>query len=103
MAGVELECTSPGVLPKIPYCLQPGMAELHPSQKGFTLSCKKPFQPERMNLLPRQESLRLLHSHIANPRMIQHCLASEAVMRVLARHFGENEEQWAQEIGRAHV
>ena len=49
-----------------------------------------------MNLLPRQESLRLLHSHIANPRMIQHSLASEAVMRVLARHFGENEEQWAQ-------
>ncbi len=42
----------------------------------------------------RNSALELLHKYISNPRMIAHCLASEAVMRALAMHFNENEELW---------
>jgi len=42
----------------------------------------------------REYYLELLHQHIANPKMIAHSLASEAVMRALARRFGENEDVW---------
>ncbi len=45
-------------------------------------------------LLPRQQALDLLHQHIQNERMIFHSLASEAVMRALARRLGRNEEKW---------
>jgi putative nucleotidyltransferase with HDIG domain len=38
--------------------------------------------------------LEILHKNIANPKMIAHCLASEAVLRALARRFNENEEVW---------
>lgn len=44
--------------------------------------------------MEREKALELLHAHIKNPRMIMHCLASEAVMRALARHFGEDEDKW---------
>jgi uncharacterized protein len=44
--------------------------------------------------LNRQEAITLLHTFVKNEKMIFHCLASEAVMRGLARHFGENEEKW---------
>jgi len=36
----------------------------------------------------------LLNRHIKNPKMIAHCLASEAVLRALAKHFGENVDEW---------
>jgi putative nucleotidyltransferase with HDIG domain len=42
----------------------------------------------------REYYLDLLSEHIKNPRMIAHCLASEAVLRALAKRFGENEEEW---------
>jgi uncharacterized protein len=42
----------------------------------------------------RSSALELLHQYISNPKMIAHCLASEAVMRALARHFNENEDMW---------
>lgn len=42
----------------------------------------------------RKYYIDLLHKHIKNPKMIAHCLASEAVMRALARKFGENEDEW---------
>jgi putative nucleotidyltransferase with HDIG domain len=42
----------------------------------------------------RKYYIDLLHKHIQNPKMIAHCLASEAVMRALARKFGENEDEW---------
>lgn len=47
-------------------------------------------------ILERNNALELLHQHVKNPKMIQHSLASEAVMRKLARHFGEDEAIWAQ-------
>ncbi len=42
----------------------------------------------------RDRALQLLNQHLNNPNLIKHCLASEAVMRTLARHFGEDEELW---------
>jgi len=44
--------------------------------------------------MKREEAFDLLKRFIKNPNMINHCLASEAVMRDLAKHFGEDEEKW---------
>ena len=44
--------------------------------------------------MKRENALDLLHQYIKNPRTINHCLASEAVMRQLAVRFGENPDQW---------
>lgn len=44
--------------------------------------------------IDRPRAVQLLGQHLTNPNMIKHCLASEAVMRKLARHFGEDEELW---------
>lgn len=44
--------------------------------------------------MKREESLNLLHSHMQNPNLRRHCYSVEAVMRALARHFGEDEEIW---------
>ncbi|MBK6964688.1 MAG: HDIG domain-containing protein [Bacteroidales bacterium] len=47
-------------------------------------------------LIPREEALILLREYIKNERMIAHSLASEAVLRAVARHLGRDEEKWAQ-------
>lgn len=44
--------------------------------------------------IDRPQALKLLHSHLAQPNMIKHSLASEAVMRALARRLDEDEELW---------
>lgn len=44
--------------------------------------------------MKREEALDLLRQYIRNDRMINHCLASEAVMRALARRLGRDEEKW---------
>ncbi len=44
--------------------------------------------------IPREEALELLGRYIKNERMINHCRASEAVMRALARRLGRDEEKW---------
>jgi uncharacterized protein len=44
--------------------------------------------------ISREQALDLIHEHISNKNMINHCLASEAVLRSLARHLGEDEEKW---------
>ncbi len=44
--------------------------------------------------MEREQAVALLASRIANPRMVAHCLASEAVMRRLAIHFGEDVDMW---------
>ncbi len=46
-------------------------------------------------VLSRKKALELLHQYVKNEKMIFHCLASEAVMRGLALHLGQNEEDWA--------
>lgn len=42
----------------------------------------------------RDHYVNLLNQHIKNPKMIAHCLASEAVLRALAKRFGEDENVW---------
>lgn len=42
----------------------------------------------------RDKALERLREHITNEKTIAHCLASEAVMRALARRLGEDEERW---------
>jgi putative nucleotidyltransferase with HDIG domain len=45
--------------------------------------------------LSREQALTLLQEHIKNPNMIKHCLASEAVLKALAEHLGEDREKWS--------
>ena len=47
-------------------------------------------------LLPRDQALALLRQYIKNERMINHSLASEAVLRALARRLGKDEDKWGQ-------
>ena len=42
----------------------------------------------------RDKALELLNEYVKNPNMLKHSLATEAVMRALARHFGEDEDKW---------
>ena len=44
-------------------------------------------------MLTREEALALLEENLSNPNLVKHSLASEAVMRSLARYLGENEEE----------
>ena len=45
-------------------------------------------------MIDREAALDLLREPGPESHLVQHALASEAVMRALARHFGENEELW---------
>ncbi len=42
----------------------------------------------------RQEAVELMQSKLSNKNLRKHTLAVEAIMRRLARHFGEDEELW---------
>ncbi|OGF99064.1 hypothetical protein A3D78_05750 [Candidatus Gottesmanbacteria bacterium RIFCSPHIGHO2_02_FULL_39_14] len=44
--------------------------------------------------MTRQQALELLHTHMQNANLRRHCYSVEAVMRALAKHFGEDEELW---------
>lgn len=45
-------------------------------------------------LISREKAINLLHQYIKNDRMIFHSLASEAVLRAMARRLGRDEEKW---------
>lgn len=45
-------------------------------------------------MITRDEALELLKEYKAEPHLINHALATEAVMRGLAMHFGEDVELW---------
>jgi putative nucleotidyltransferase with HDIG domain len=45
--------------------------------------------------MDRDKALELLKNHVKNENMIKHCLASEAVMKALARELGEDEARWS--------
>jgi putative nucleotidyltransferase with HDIG domain len=45
-------------------------------------------------VISRERTLELLKSHVKTKNLIKHCLAVEAIMRALAKHFGEDEEKW---------
>jgi len=42
----------------------------------------------------REEALDSIKANIENKNLIKHMLATEAIMRALARRFGEDEEEW---------
>ncbi len=44
--------------------------------------------------ITRQEAFSLLEKYVQNKNMIKHCLASEAVMRSLAKKLGEDIDKW---------
>ena len=44
--------------------------------------------------ITRDEALKLLKEHLKNEKLISHCLATEAIMRALARKMGEDEQMW---------
>ena len=44
--------------------------------------------------ITREEAFELVKQFVKSPNMINHCLASEAVMRTLAEHVGEDAEKW---------
>ena len=42
----------------------------------------------------RNEALDSVKANVENMNLVKHMLATEAIMRALARHFGEDEEEW---------
>ncbi len=52
---------------------------------------------ERKNMnygITREEGLELVHTHIKNQNLVNHCLAAEAVLRAMAEKLGEDQEKW---------
>jgi len=44
--------------------------------------------------MTRDRALELLHQHIFNQNLIKHMLASEAIVKAIARQLGKNEDEW---------
>jgi putative nucleotidyltransferase with HDIG domain len=44
--------------------------------------------------ITREQALHLVKQHIKSRNLLNHCLASEAVMRALANHVGEDPDKW---------
>lgn len=44
--------------------------------------------------ITRDEALALVRERLNNPNLVNHCLATEAVMRALAPRFGADPEMW---------
>ena len=45
-------------------------------------------------MLTREEALGLVKKNVSKRNIVYHMIAVEAIMRSLARHFGENEDLW---------
>ncbi|WP_320112829.1 HD domain-containing protein [Draconibacterium orientale] len=45
-------------------------------------------------MITRDEALEMLKSNVQAENMLKHSLASEAVLRAIAKHLGKNEEEW---------
>ena len=41
-----------------------------------------------------EEALAFLQTHLKNPNLVKHCIATAAILRALARRFGEDEALW---------
>ena len=44
--------------------------------------------------ITRDQTMELLDTYLHNPKLISHCVATEAIMRSLARKFAEDETVW---------
>ena len=42
----------------------------------------------------RNEALKIVRENVANERIVLHMIAVSAIMKALARHFGEDEKTW---------
>ncbi len=45
--------------------------------------------------MTREEVLDSIQANVENRNLVKHMLATEAIMRAMARRFGEDEEEWA--------
>src|SRR4030042_279335 len=45
-------------------------------------------------VMKRETALKSIHENVKNENLIKHMLATEAIMRALARRFKENEDEW---------
>jgi len=45
--------------------------------------------------MTREQAENLLKEYVKNPKMLNHCYSSEAVLRALAKRLGRDEERWA--------
>lgn len=45
--------------------------------------------------MTRDDALKAINENVKNQNLIKHMLAAEAIMRALARRFGEDEGEWA--------
>lgn len=45
-------------------------------------------------MIAREKALELVNTHVKTRNIVKHLLATEALMRSLARRFGENEDRW---------
>ena len=44
--------------------------------------------------MTRDEALQSIHARVQNKNLIKHMLATESIMRALARRLGEDEDEW---------
>jgi putative nucleotidyltransferase with HDIG domain len=44
--------------------------------------------------MDRESALKAVRENTKNENLVKHMLATEAIMRALARRFNENEEEW---------
>ena len=44
--------------------------------------------------ITREQAMGLLETYLENPRLISHCVATEAIMRSLAKKYAEDETIW---------
>ena len=44
--------------------------------------------------MTRREALNSIKANVENENLVKHMLATEAIMRALARHLGEDDEEW---------
>lgn len=47
-----------------------------------------------MTMITRDEAYKLVTEKVKNDKLVKHMLAAEAIMRALARRFGEDEDLW---------
>jgi len=50
--------------------------------------------PKVLRVMKREQAVKLLHEYIKSPNMLNHCYASEAVMKAMAQRLGRDEEKW---------
>lgn len=71
---------------------------LRPEHSAVQQPAKKQVEnknPQKSSLtITRDIAFKLVDDHIKNKNLVKHCLAVEASMRALARHFNEDEDLW---------